>query len=1737
MQQTVTSDGKVTLTILEKEDSVLVTNYPADIDRTVDVEGTKIWSGGADADHAPLVFYLKKNGVNVPGSDLNYTVTPTAGPSNTFTYKWTGLDKYNIYGAPNVYTVDEKETPIGYEKTVDTTTNTVTNTYNPAIINRIVAYKRWVGGESLTCPTIYFELWRTIGGIDAGEKVPNVDVKELLPGTESVEWLDALPETDSNANPYTYFVKEKLTLDGLPETPENYVNEYPDWTNSPTIIQNTYTPPKTPVTATKTWVNGSTPRPDIWFKLYRSVDGGVTFEGVPDAEAPITILTGGTTSVTWDNISQTDNNGNPYTFKVKEVNSLGESFAPENYEKTETGLSVTNEYISPHIEITAAKSWVNGPEIVPIVGFRLHRYLEGGSPAVDSNDDRVPGLATKFILDRTNTTVNWTVPETNENGVKYVYYVREVCKDDLMYCSPVNWTVSNNNYAYADTIPAWTITNEYQIPTQGVVTANKIWENGPTPRPTTWFKLYRSTDDGLTVEEVPVSEAPIKELPDGTTSVTWTGLSETDINGKEYTFSVKEVDNLGNDFTPENYIKSGEGTLSIYNSYECPRADIRVEKQWTPSFTNYPEINFSLQRRVVGSTDWETDVLFIAKMDGVADSVTEGSSGELEPWLFTWENIFMKNYNGESYEFRVVEDPVPQDFTVSYNSTTDADGVSRLIIENTVNTTTIEGTKTWAGIPAGTTSFPTAKFTLKQNGVAYGEVKNITATGNSAHTFSWTNLPIYDSNAAKYVYTVEEAKIPGYTTTTGGDAATGFTFTNAYDGLGGEEAVAINVKKTWSGIPAGTTSFPTAKFTLKQNGTAHDVVKELTATGNVDQTVSWTDLLKYAPDSSLFVYTVEEAKIPGYTTTTGGDAATGFTFTNAYDGLGGEEAVTVNVKKTWSGIPAGTTSFPTAKFTLKQNDVAHGDVKELVATGNVEQTASWTNLLKYAPDSSLFVYTVEEAKIPGYTTTTGGDAATGFTFTNTYDGLGGEEAVTVNVKKTWSGIPADTTSFPTAKFTLKQNDVAHGDVKELTATGNGDQTASWINLLKYAPDSSLFVYTVEEAKIPGYTTTTGGDAATGFTFTNAYDGLGGEEAVTVNVKKTWSGIPTGTTSFPTAKFTLKQNGTAHDVVKELTATGNGDQTASWTNLLKYAPDSSLFVYTVEEAKIPGYTTTTGGDAATGFTFTNTYDGLGGEEAVTVNVKKTWSGIPADTTSFPTAKFTLKQNDVAHGDVKELTATGNGDQTASWTNLLKYAPDSSLFVYTVEEAKINGYTTTTGGDAATGFTFTNTYDGLGGEDAVEVSVSKTWEGIPAETTSFPTAQFTLKQNGVAHGEVKTLTAIGNGEQTASWVGLLKYAPDSLEFLYTVEEAEIPGYITTSGGDAATGFTFTNTYDGGETSETSFVATKIWENLPEEAVGSDVYLQLMQDGVEYGDSVLLTDDGSHIATYEWESLPKYKQDNSEFVYSVYEPEVSDEYVCSISEDGSTVTNTFIGFTPIPYEKIDVTATKVWKTGPKPRPDIWFKLCRNVEGEEPEPVDVEIIKLSDGETKVTWYDLDNINSEGLEYIYSVKEVDENGNDFAPEGYRKIEEGRIVLNIYEDENDIPEVPADTKLTVVYTECGRVIDTKEFNRGDKLTFDVNVRYNRGYYVAKWVSNGRTVDENTIVYNDMIVEVVWKPLPTVSGDPLSSSIKDVIMLLQYTAKIGPLKDVPESNMIKMGFDLNGDGVINIVDVIIYLKEL
>ena len=776
--------------------------------------------------------------------------------------------------------------------------------------------------------------------------------------------------------------------------------------------------------------------------------------------------------------------------------------------------------------------------------------------------------------------------------------------------------------------------------------------------------------------------------------------------------------------------------------------------------------------------------------------------------------------------------------------------------------TSVKATKQWVG-PIGSA----VTVHLYADDVDTGKTVTLNAANNWEDTF--TNLRKYKPGTTTEIkYTVKEDAIANYNGVVSGDMATGFTITNT-----NTEKTTVKVTKAWVGTPAAS-----ATVKLLADGAEKETVT-LTAADNWTHTFS--NLPKYdANDGHEIVYTIDEVDIANYVKAITGSAATGFVVTNTITGK-----LDIPVTKTWLGTPA-------ASVTIKlYADGAEKETVTLTATDN--WTHTFTNLDKYANDGHEIVYTVDETPVAGYAKDISGTAATGFTVKNT-----NTATINIPVTKTWVG-----TAGTSATIKL----LADGAEKEtVTLTAADNWTHTFSNLPKFdTTDGHEIVYTVDEVDVPNYTKGISGTAATGFTVTNTITGK-----VSVPVTKVWVGPQASS-----AKVTLFADGVEKDSVTLNAANGWAH---TFTNLDKYNNGTEI-VYTVTEEPIANYDSVVTGDAANGFTVTNT-----NTEKTSVDVTKTWVGTPA-------ASVTIKL--FADGIEKEtVTLTAADNWTHTFTNLDKYANDGHEIVYTVDETPVTNYTKAITGDAANGFTITNTITGK-----VNIPVTKVWIG--PEATS---AKVTLYADGVEKDSV-TLNAANNWVHV--FANLDKYN-NGTEIVYTVTEEPIANYDSAITGDVATGFTVTNT-------NTEKVAVDVTKNWVGPATDS-VTIKLLADGAEV-ESAVITAAENWMHTFS--NLPKYAADGHEIVYTVDEYDVP-SYVKAIegtSTTGFTVTNTITG-------KVDIPVTKVW-VGPA-TDSVTVNLYAD-------GVKVDTVQLTAAnQWKHTFANLDKYEN-GREIVYTVDEV----------------------------------------------------------------------------------------------------------------------------------------------------------------------
>lgn len=96
----------------------------------------------------------------------------------------------------------------------------------------------------------------------------------------------------------------------------------------------------------------------------------------------------------------------------------------------------------------------------------------------------------------------------------------------------------------------------------------------PENRPAVWLKLFRQSGLGGELEEV--SEARLKPVSSWMETITWTDIAMISPEGQDYIFSVKQVDQWGQYYTPTGYQKLENG-LRIVNNYSPNPIDVSFQ--------------------------------------------------------------------------------------------------------------------------------------------------------------------------------------------------------------------------------------------------------------------------------------------------------------------------------------------------------------------------------------------------------------------------------------------------------------------------------------------------------------------------------------------------------------------------------------------------------------------------------------------------------------------------------------------------------------------------------------------------------------------------------------------------------------------------------------------------------------------------------------------------------------------------------------------------------------------------------------------------------------------------------------------------------------------------------------------------------------------------------------------------------------------------------------------------------
>ena len=666
----------------------------------------------------------------------------------------------------------------------------------------------------------------------------------------------------------------------------------------------------------------------------------------------------------------------------------------------------------------------------------------------------------------------------------------------------------------------------------------------------------------------------------------------------------------------------------------------------------------------------------------------------------------------------------------------------------------VEVTKKWIG----NIKADSVNVTLKTTDGNVVESKRITSEDGWKATFGPYDK--YDASGKEVKYNIDETKVDGYNTAITGDDNNGFVITNT-------ETTKIKVIKKWFGKIGDSIT-----LVLKDANT-NKVIEERTINksdipnGNSDTWEIVFDAPKYDSSKNEIKYTVDEAKMKGYTIKALCDDTNGHTIINI-------ERKELKVIKKWIG-PVGS------EISINVRDASNGAlIKKVTVDENYKglqklfdkknNITTWIipiEVDKYTDKGAEISYDVEEVKMPNYVGTVEKDTDDQFTIVNI-------PSVSFGGKKNWvnrEGKPGQVGNRIIVHL-MKEGSTQPVETKVLNKSEYVGKT-TWDFTFKPVPlyddNGREIKYYVEEEAVQGYEKAViTKDSAGNFVINNKEEHK--NEKINIKVTKKWlnnngeAGIPAGP-----IEIALK-NGSK--VVQKQTINLGADKSVwefTFNDVDKYDDKNQLINYSVTETALDGYETEITGNQDNGFVITNKKLP---EPKEKIKIIKKWIGRVGDSITITIKNANTKEV------LDKVTVTRNTKgfverKDPSQPNITiwevpyevnKFDASRTPIEYSAEETALEGYNTTVSKDSNTQFTITNT-------EKVKVKVYKNWVG---EAATNATIQLL---NGTLPYATKTIDE-SFAKRPNTWEVTFeapKYDTQGRKIDYTVTETAISGYI--------------------------------------------------------------------------------------------------------------------------------------------------------------------------------------------------------------------------------------------------------------------------------------------------------------------------------------------------------------------------
>ena len=853
------------------------------------------------------------------------------------------------------------------------------------------------------------------------------------------------------------------------------------------------------------------------------------------------------------------------------------------------------------------------------------------------------------------------------------------------------------------------------------------------------------------------------------------------------------------------------------------------------------------------------------------------------------------------------------------------------------------------------------------------------------------------------------------------------------------KTINLIVNKKWIGnnVPSGVTE---VEFTVNANGEYSDIIKV-----KADPDGNWTgtkEKLNRYKDGKAIDYTVKEAAGVNYELKDSKKPVTdnngNITFTEINKNT---EKVNFKVIKEWGNTPSEL-QFDTYVQLYKNDKKEREQVK---LTANDKWETSFEGLPKYDEDGKEITYTVKEVNENDNEEAGGKITLQSYDYQvkHSNDGSKNEDTITntvtnadkytfeVTATKKWEGgVSKKDVVF---KFTNKDNTEK---TYELTLTPNDKKDEStWvgkISLPKYNPDNTFANYTVDEVKVPGFTTTGDKDKIVSYEnpsveFTNKID----EKKIIVT--KEWGATPKEFID----KVTVVLTGTADGYIKsEPKEIAKGEKTTVFT-VPTHTLDGKEIIYTAtEQGEKDGKVSINGKEFAVEhkepYTIVNTYTGLTTDK-IKLTIVKQWVGEGRTSVEFEI--FDEKGDKATENNI-----VLSDDHWTTDVDLPMWDKDGNLKKYTVIEVEKTktfnlrynkDFKNEISGQDGT-VTFTN-------ERVMKtLTVEKKWVG-DAESITGKSANFKIKGGG----KEISFNLLAGEEPSTKDTKLPVYDLEGKPIEYTITEEEIEGFtadpttktvtLTNDANMSANkSVTFTNTKMIGK--DKHFTVYKTWVGEPTASISFGLY---NDEGTKV-DTLELTSKGAKAPAQEanvWggtfeKEQPEYKLDKDgksvKINYVVKELNEKGESV----ENGGTVKfgdrtykvesnavadNNTYNFTNTDITTGDITYTKEWKGAKSANASfgLFVKnedgLTRAAKGND----EISAVK-ADTDGKITFKDVDLANHSKDDYV--VRELNKEG---------KPVDDKATIEL----NDTAPVQGDSvvkKYEVTYDDAKRIITNTE---------------------------------------------------------------------------------------------------------------